>query len=119
MKAFLVVAMIVLSSACGEGEILFYPDVFQQPDMMAGDVETGPKSRAPTTAMRDFKKQTGYPNGRKGYVVDHIVPLCAGGPDVIDNLQWQERDASYKKDVFERELCRAMKREGLTLTKKD
>lgn len=23
-----------------------------------------------------------------GFEVDHIVPLCAGGPDAIENLQW-------------------------------
>src|SRR2546425_1164503 len=27
------------------------------------------------TAKRDFMKQSGHPNGRPGYVVDHIVPL--------------------------------------------
>lgn len=89
------------------------------PQEMARDIETSPQGRAPTNAMREFRKQTGYPHGRKGFVVDHIVPLCAGGPDAVQNLQWQERAASYKKDAFERELCRAMKREGLTITKKD
>jgi hypothetical protein len=29
----------------------------------------------------EFMKQTGYPKGRKGYVVDHIVPLECGGVD--------------------------------------
>lgn len=41
-----------------------------------------------------------------GYVVDHIVPLCFGGADTPDNMQWQDREDSYKKDVFEREACR-------------
>ena len=30
------------------------------------------------TAKRDFKKQSGYPHGRPGYVVDHVVPLARG-----------------------------------------
>src|SRR2546422_2702971 len=26
-------------------------------------------------ARKEFMKQTGYPNGRKGYVIDHVIPL--------------------------------------------
>lgn len=69
-----------------------------------------PRSRA---VIREFARQTGYPNGRPGWVVDHQIPLCAGGPDTIPNLQWQERSESYIKDKFEIELCRDMKRLGL------
>ena len=29
-------------------------------------------------AKKEFMKQSGYPNGRQGYVVDHIVPLYKG-----------------------------------------
>ena len=65
--------------------------------------------------IREFARLSGYPNGRPGYVVDHEIPLCAGGPDTLANLQWQERLASYRKDVFERELCRDMARQGLTM----
>jgi hypothetical protein len=43
-------------------------------------------------------RQTGYPRGRKGYVVDHIVPLECGGADAPSNMQWQTvREA--KKNV--------------------
>jgi len=31
----------------------------------------------------------GYPKGRKGYVVDHIVPFECGSPDIPSNIQWQ------------------------------
>ena len=40
-------------------------------------------------AKREFEKQTGYPKGRPGYVVDHVVPLECGGADAPSNLQWQ------------------------------
>lgn len=74
-----------------------------------------PRSRA---VIRQFARQTGYPSGRPGWVVDHKIPLCAGGPqvDVMANLQWQERIASYRKDVFERQLCAYMKKQGLVMT---
>ena len=40
-------------------------------------------------AKDDFMKQSGYPKGRPGYVVDHVVPLECGGADAPSNMQWQ------------------------------
>jgi len=47
-------------------------------------------------------RQTGYPKGRKGYVVDHIIPLECGGADVPSNMQWQTVQAAKIKDRTER-----------------
>ena len=47
-------------------------------------------------------KRTGYPKGRKGYVVDHIVPLECGGADVPSNMQWQTVQEAKIKDRTER-----------------
>jgi len=55
-----------------------------------------------------FMNNTGYPNGRKGYVVDHITPLCAGGADNIYNMQWQTTKESYAKDIKERQFCHVL-----------
>ena len=55
-----------------------------------------------------FEKLTGYPHGRVGYVVDHIIPLCAGGADTPANMQWQTKADSYRKDRWERAFCRAL-----------
>ena len=41
-----------------------------------------------------------------GYVVDHIEPLCAGGPDNPGNMQWQTVEEGKEKDRKEREMCR-------------
>ena len=46
-----------------------------------------------------------------GYVIDHVIPLCAGGADAVANLQWQTRAESYRKDVQERAQCRALRRD--------
>jgi hypothetical protein len=70
-------------------------------------------------SVRAFKKLTGHPNGWPGHVVDHLVPLCAGGASSIENLQWQEVQASYRKDVYERALCAALKKQGYVLVKRE
>lgn len=49
-----------------------------------------------------FKKSTGYPKGRKGYVIDHVCPLACGGKDAIENMQWQTITNAKSKDKWER-----------------
>jgi hypothetical protein len=53
------------------------------------------------SAKRTFMKQSGYPNGRSGYVVDHIIPLKRGGSDTPWNMQWQTKDQAKAKDKWE------------------
>jgi hypothetical protein len=56
-------------------------------------------------ARYEFMKQSGYAKGRKGYVVDHIVPLEYGGADIPANMQWQTVQDAKIKDRTERN-CR-------------
>lgn len=41
-----------------------------------------------------------------GHVIDHIHPLCAGGPDHRGNMQWQTIQEGRIKDRWERSICR-------------
>lgn len=72
-----------------------------------------PRSR---TARTDFQRThpcpaTGAQRGAcRGYVIDHIMPLCAGGEDAPSNMQWQTVDDGKIKDAHERRLCRNLKR---------
>lgn len=40
-----------------------------------------------------------------GYVKDHVIPLCAGGPDAVSNMQWQTIAEAKAKDRLERREC--------------
>ncbi|EXI92090.1 MAG: hypothetical protein AW12_00833 [Candidatus Accumulibacter sp. BA-94] len=54
---------------------------------------------------------TGQPRGKcPGWVVDHIVPLCAGGADHPQNMQWQTVTDSRAKDRDERRQCAALRK---------
>ncbi len=44
-----------------------------------------------------------------GYVIDYVVPLCAGGSDTPENMQWQKYKASFVKDSEERGRCRRLR----------
>lgn len=66
--------------------------------------------------VREFRKNNPCPATGKtsgacpGWVVDHMIPLCAGGPDTPDNMQWQDKATSLRKDKYERQLCTNIKK---------
>ena len=57
-------------------------------------------------AKEQFERETGYPHGRPGYVVDHIKPLACGGADDPSNMQWQTIEEGKAKDKTERIGCK-------------
>jgi len=59
------------------------------------------KIKRSESQKREFMKQSGYPKGRPGYVVDHIIPLKRGGCDCPSNMQWQTIKAAKEKDKWE------------------
>lgn len=62
-----------------------------------------------------FRKENACPATQQttgacpGWVVDHYIPLCAGGADDPANMVWQEKKESLIKDNWERALCRFLK----------
>ncbi len=65
----------------------------------------GSKIQRSAAARHAFARQTGYPHGRPGYVIDHIVPLACGGEDRPSNMQWQTIAEAKEKDKVERKGC--------------
>lgn len=73
--------------------------------LCAATVFAGDRSRI---VRAEFQRANPCPaNGQKagpcpGWQVDHIQPLCAGGKDAADNLQWldtKSHKAKTKRDV--------------------
>lgn len=68
-----------------------------------------PRSSA---AVAEFKRQNPCPinSARRGpcpgYEVDHIEPLCAGGPDAPANMQWLTRQEHREKTRLDVMRCR-------------
>jgi len=56
-------------------------------------------------ARRCFLRLTGFPAGRLGYVVDHVIPLECGGDEVPSNMQWQTIADAKAKDRTERDCA--------------
>lgn len=83
--------------------------------MMLTSLQAIPCTERTTAARNAFQRAHPCPsNGQQqgpcpGYVVDHVVPLCAGGPDDPKNMQWQTISAAKEKDVEESSLCRKNK----------
>lgn len=72
------------------------------------------------SAVREFRRaeacpMTGLHRGAcPGWAVDHIRPLCAGGIDAPENLQWiSNADHRFKTLVDVRE-CRRLRRLAAT-----
>ena len=72
-----------------------------------------------TAAVNAFKRANACPaNGKAstascpGYIVDHVIPLCACGEDKPSNMQWQTLADSKAKDKLEDKQCAALKKSG-------
>lgn len=76
------------------------------------------KKHTSTTEKRHFAAAHPCPGTGKpvpscpGYVLDHVVPLCAGGEDKATNMQWQEVGPASYKDKIEWAYCRCLKKHG-------
>jgi hypothetical protein len=87
-------------------------------DLQAAPTPRTASARAAFVKANPCPAENRTPRSRAcpGYVVDHIVPLCAGGADAPSNMQWQGVREARRKDVDERRQC-ALLRKKTTPTK--
>ena len=81
-----------------------YPSVIKEHrSLKASGVARNKRGRIKRSAAakRAFMRQTGYPDGRTGYVVDHVIALKRGGGDDPSNMQWQTIQDAKAKDKWE------------------
>jgi hypothetical protein len=57
------------------------------------------------SARREFMQATGYPNGRNGWTISHVIPLACGGGDDPSNMQWQTETEANLKARLDRLDC--------------
>jgi hypothetical protein len=80
---------------------------FRQPTIpVPTDRDESGRIQRSDVARHAFARETGYPSGRLGYVIDHIRPLACGGADAPSNMQWQTIVEWKAKDRTERARCR-------------
>ena len=65
-----------------------------------------PRAQRSIDARQAFERQTGYPTGRPGYIVELIVPLSCGGTDTPGNMEWLTLADVRRKNQSERARCR-------------
>jgi hypothetical protein len=101
VKRFVLTLALALSFGFAEGASLSTPDLTCRVRGARNNVVRS------TARRRLFLVLTGYPKGREGYIVDHLVPLACGGCDVPSNMSWLTRSEWSVKTKWERKPCSA------------
>jgi hypothetical protein len=63
-----------------------------------------------SAAKAQFMRESGYRNGRPGYVVAYRKPLACGGTDDISNLEWLTVAEAKAKAESDRKGCKSSTR---------
>jgi len=70
------------------------------------------KTQRSYAVKAEFKRLNPCPaNGNRrvpcaNYHMDHVIPLCAGGPDAVNNMQWLTVEEHKAKTKSEARMCR-------------
>jgi hypothetical protein len=71
-----------------------------------------------TAAQAEFQRLNPCPandareGGCPGYVIDYVVPLCMGGPDVAYNMRWQTQAEAKAREAVATRRCPVSPRDG-------
>jgi len=71
------------------------------------DAKKNSASHSPSTAAKtQFMRETGYRNGRPGYVVAYRKPLACGGSNDVSNLEWLTAAEAKERNKADRKGCK-------------
>ena len=81
--------------------------------LVACAAQQAPATKRSNTTPRAFQQAHPCPSTHQakgtcpGWQRDHIKPLCAGGPDTIDNMQWLTIEQHRTKTKTDLAACRS------------
>jgi hypothetical protein len=84
--------------------VLAAPEAFAGPAVTAAQAEFQRLHPCPANDAR----QGDCP----GYLIDYVVPLCLGGPDVAYNMRWQTVTEAKARDAVAVRRCPASRKDG-------
>ena len=73
-------------------------------------ITSSPRQTRSSAARKQFLHSRGLKRVPAGHVIDHIVPLCAGGADRPSNMQLQTISEAKAKDRQEKAQCAGIHR---------
>ena len=93
MRQYAVILLLVLLQSCSTTSNKHHSSVYCAICVRHSDG----RIKRDAYVKKTFMRQSGYPNGREGYVVDHIIPLYKGGEDTPENMQWLTKEQHKEK----------------------
>jgi hypothetical protein len=91
----------------GSGVIIQNTITLPVPSVIELCIDGHPRKRDPNVTYAGLPPKHGYQR-------DHKIPLCAGGPDTADNVEYEPLDEAKFKDHYEWSMCEKMCRGEIT-----
>ena len=106
-----VLTFVVVPTGEGRGHTYKYPrhtvrPVYMRHSRARTSAPVSSREQRSAAAKRTFLRSVGLTQTPRGYVIDHAIPLCAGGLDAPSNMQLQTVEAAKVKDRWEKTYCR-------------
>jgi hypothetical protein len=99
------------------GELCQKPDSYRYPEHIAyceRDVAPAMKWGVINLYMKNIPGFAITPQNRSQYKIDHYIPLCMGGANVVSNL-WPQHMTIYQyTDIIEEDLCKELELGSIT-----
>jgi hypothetical protein len=92
------------------GSYCQHPNSYRYPEHIPYCERNVPRERK-QEAIRQYNQKLGYdirPGDRSQFKIDHLIPLCAGGSNELENLWPQHKNVYQITDPLEQVACEKM-----------